>query len=269
MKKRAFSPKNTDFRQKPAKKKQFGQHFLRKHSVVDHMIERVTITPETHLLEIGCGDGFLTEALLRTPCKKVHVFEIDPEWAAFVTEKLGSEKLDLTTENILDADWEQFTQFQPLVLLANLPYQITFPILFLLQQHKHLFQEGVVMVQEEVAQKLVATHGKKYSATSLFLQHHFALELLEKVEPGAFSPPPKVYSRLVYFKPRTVQPIANEDAFWKFLKLAFQTPRQTLRNNLKKTHYVWQNLPDETLGLRAQQLSFDDFLSIWEKIRPS
>ena len=79
------------------------------------------------------------------------------------------------------------------------------------------------MVQEEVAQKLVAKRGKPYSVTTLFLQHNFHIELMEKVEPGAFSPPPKVFSRLVYFKPRFDAPeIPDEEQFWKFLKLCFE-----------------------------------------------
>jgi len=261
-------PKKPHFSEKPAKKKAFGQHFLRKRSVVDNMIERVQITDATYVLEIGCGDGFLTEQILeQTDCKALHVYEIDREWAEFVREKISDTRLHINIENILDVDWQTFDQFQPLILLANLPYQITFPILFRLQAAKDLFQEGVVMVQEEVAQKLVASRGRSYSATSLFLQHHFTLSLLEKIEPGAFSPPPKVHSRLVYFKPRKAAAIPEEKRFWKFLKLVFNTPRQTLKNNLRKTHFTWQKLPAEKLSMRAQQLSFDDFLQIWEILR--
>ena len=254
-------------RTKPRKKKAFGQHFLRKQSVVDHMIEKVEITPETSILEIGCGDGFLTESILgTTDCKHLLVYEIDREWAEFVRKKVEDKRLEIKTENVLDVDLGQLEEQKPWVLLANIPYQITFPILFLIHKNKSLFEEGVLMVQEEVAKKIVAKRGKPYSATSIFLQHHFDFELMEKVEPGAFSPPPKVFSRLLYFKPKYDQPqILDEENFWTFLKLCFRFPRQTLKNNLKSTHYDYAKISEEILKLRAQQLSFDDFLNLWEK----
>lgn len=253
---------------KPRKKKALGQHFLRKQSVVDHMIERVKIDPQTSILEIGCGDGFLTTAILeQTNCKKLTVFEIDPEWANVVKNKIQDKRLDLRIENVLDADFGPLGAEKPWVMLANLPYQVTFPIIFLIQEHKELFEEGVIMIQEEVAQKIVAKRGKPYSATSIFLQYHFDFELMEKVEPGAFSPPPKVFSRLLYFKPKHNQvSIPDEEKFWKFLKLCFRFPRQTLKNNLKSTHYDYSAVSDEQLKLRSQQMSFDKFLLLWSKI---
>ena len=75
---------------KPFKKKRFGQHFLRKQSVVDNMIEKVEINQDTSVMEIGCGDGFLTCAILeQTKCKKLRVFEIDPDWAEVVNKKIN------------------------------------------------------------------------------------------------------------------------------------------------------------------------------------
>lgn len=253
----------------PAKKKKFGQNFLRKQSVVDHMVDRVTITPETTVIEIGCGDGFLTAAILdQTKCKNLLVYEIDVQWLIVVQKKLRDKRLVLNHQNILELDFEkELAPKMPLVILANLPYQITFPIIFLIQKHKHLFQEGVVMVQEEVAQKIVAKGGRGYSATTLFLQYHFDWELMEKVEPAAFDPAPKVFSRLIYFKPKLdVKPIPHEEGFWKFLRLCYKTPRQTLRNNLRSTHYPYAKLSPETLSLRAQQMTFDEFIGIWEKL---
>lgn len=253
----------------PRKKKMFGQHFLRKHSVVDHMIDKVSITSDkTTIMEIGCGDGFLTSAILeQTKCKELICFEIDHEWAKFVRNKITDPRLDLRLQNILELDLATLSEQAPLVLLANLPYQITFPIIFLIQKNKHLFQEGVIMVQDEVAHKILASHGKGYSSTSLFLQYHFSWEKMEKVEPGAFAPPPKIYSRLLYFKPKLeVQEIPQEADFWKFLKFCFRSPRQTLRNNLRTTHYNLSDFSDDLLKMRAQQLSFDEFLELWKKI---
>jgi len=254
----------------PAKKKAFGQHFLRKDSVVDNMIAKVAIDANTSVLEIGCGDGFLTSAILKqTPCKLLQIYEIDPQWADFVRNKLPDKRLSVKTEDVLKADLTaELEGKKPWVVLANLPYQITFPILFSFLKNKALFNEGVVMVQEEVAQKIVSTGGRTYGKTTLFLQHHFTWELMEKVEPQAFEPAPKVYSRLLYFKPKMqLTEIPDEENFWKFLKICFNTPRQMLRNNLRTSHYPWDKLPEATLKLRAQQMSFDDFLGIWDLFR--
>lgn len=253
----------------PFKKKVFGQHFLRKQSAVDHMIEAVSVTPETTVLEIGCGDGFLTKSILaQTPCKELWCFEIDPEWAAVVRGAVPDPRLTIHLQNVLEADFGALEPRKPWVMLANLPYNITFPIIFQIQRHKHLFTEGVIMVQDEVARKIVATEGRTYNPTSLFLQHHFSWKLMEKIEPGAFTPPPKVNSRLLHFVPKVdIAPIPQEEAFWKFIKFCFRSPRQTIKNNLKPTHY--NNHPAITpdiLALRAQQMSFADFLRVWELI---
>lgn len=270
-KKKTFVQPTYEQRQQPYKKKKFGQHFLRKQSVVDHMIERVTITPETSVLEIGCGDGFLTRGILElTPCKQLWSYEIDPEWATYVKKQIKDSRLVIKQQDILAQQFEDFEQHKPWVVLANLPYQITFPILFLFQKHKHLFSEGVVMVQEEVAQKIVSTYGRTYNTTSLFLQHHFDWELMEKIEPAAFDPAPKIFSRLLYFKPKAkMVEIPNEVQFWKFIKICFLSPRQTLRNNLRTTHFDLAKIPENILSLRSQQMTFEQFLELWSVFNPA
>ena len=87
-------------------------------------------------------------------------------------------------------------------MLANLPYQVTFPILHNFQKNRHLLKEGVIMIQEEVAEKILKTSGRGYGYPSLFFQRYFTWKKLDKVPPTAFFPPPKVDSRLLYFKPR-------------------------------------------------------------------
>lgn len=245
-------------------KKKFGQHFLRQASVVDRMIETVHLDNNSSVFEIGCGDGFLTEAILKQPIARLWIFEIDPEWADYVAKKCADKRLTIFQEDILRVDFSKFEPHKPWVLLANLPYQITFPILHSLQANRSLLAEGVIMVQEEVAQKIVKTSGRGYGYSSLFFQYYFEWKMLDKVAPGAFYPPPKIYSRTLYFKPKqNVEPIVNEAEFWKFIKLLFHQPRRTLRNNLMQTHYDLSKFPEELLNLRAQQLGMNDFLAMW------
>lgn len=249
-------------------KKQYGQHFLRDRSVVDHMIDEVTLTPESSIFEIGCGDGFLTSAILEQNIARLWVFEIDPDWVEHVRTEFVDERLTVYEENFLDIDFARLELHKPWTVLANLPYQVTFPILYTFHRHRDLIKEGVVMMQEEVAQKIMKTSGRGYGFPALFLQYFFELKLLRKIEPGCFYPPPKVESRLVYFKPRSsVVEIPNESEFWKFIKICFRQPRRTLRNNLEQSHYDLSKISEDLLKLRAQQMGIQDFLKLWDVLR--
>ena len=248
-------------------KKKFGQHFLRDESVAQSMIDHVHITPESSVFEIGVGDGMLTREILKKPITRLWAFEIDPEWADYVRKNVKDSRLIVFLQDILQVDFAQLEPYKPWILLANLPYQITFPILYLLHQNRHLLQEAVVMVQEEVAQKIMKTHGRGYGYSALFFQYFFDLKLLNKVPPGAFLPPPKVHSRLIYLKPKqNVPAIAHETEFWKFIKIIFHQPRRTLKNNLIQSNFDISALTPEILSMRAQQLTMTDFLAMWAKI---
>lgn len=250
-------------------KKQHGQHFLHEQSVVDTMIDHVTLGSNTSVFEIGCGEGFLTRAILQQSIGRLWVFEIDPDWACFVGKEYKDPKLTVFTENILDVNFEQFEPHKPWTLLANLPYVVTFPILHKLQKNRHLLKEGVIMVQEEVAQKIVKIYGRGYGLPSLFFQHFFDWKLLTRIKPTAFYPPPKVDSRLLYFKPKpqeALDHIPQEEEFWKFIKRAFLKPRKTLKNNLQQYHYDLKKLTSEALQLRGQQLGKAELLDMWNKL---
>ncbi len=245
-------------------KKRYGQHFLKDRFYVDQMIKAVNLDQNISVVEVGCGEGILTGAILENFCKQLHVFEIDEQWASYVHKVYGSDtRLNIILDNVLDANWD-LLEDQSLVMLANLPYQITFPIFHKIKKYRHLFLEGVVMIQEEVAQKIVKKTGRDYGFSSLFFQHYFELKLLDKISPGAFYPPPSIYSRLLYFKPKqNITPILKEEEFWKFIKLCFAQPRRTLRNNLASTHFDLNLLDQALLLKRAQELAMKDFLSIW------
>ncbi len=249
-------------------KKKYGQHFLRDSTYVDQMLDAVSIDKKSCIFEIGGGDGFLTRKILERKLARLWVFEIDSEWAQHLKKTFDDARLRIVEENILDIDFSIFKDNAPWILLANLPYQITFPILHRLQQHRDLIKEGVVMVQEEVAQKVLKTQGRGYGYPSLFFQYYFDWKKLSKVPPTAFFPPPKVFSRLLYFKPKKeVKAIPDEQQFWKFIKICFKQPRRTLKNNLVQSHIDISRIPQEILKLRGQQLSMEDFLNLWKKLR--
>lgn len=250
-------------------KKKFGQHFLRDSRITDHMIEQVRITSDSSVFEIGCGDGFLTKAIMQTPIARLWVFEIDPEWAQHVRQLISDPRLCVFEQNFLDAKPDPFTAHSPWIILANLPYQVTFPILHWFLQNRELIAEGVVMVQEEVAHKITARSGRGYGYISLYFQWFFEWKKLDKIPPTAFVPPPKVFSRLLYFKPKKDLPeIADEAGFWRFIQDCFRQPRRTLRNNLMHlSQYQNKQISETMLNLRAQQLTIDELREFWDSVR--
>lgn len=246
-------------------KKQFGQHFLQDQSVIDTMIAKVHLTQSSSIFEIGCGAGVLTKSILSEPISRLWVFEIDPDWADYVAKQYPDSRMKMHLANILDADFSPFVPFAPWTLLANLPYQVTFPILHMLVANRSLLKEGVVMVQEEVAQKIVKTGGRGYGYQSVYLQHFFDWQLLTKIPPTAFYPAPKVDSRLLYFKPKPqLDVIIDEPEFWQFIKRVFLQPRRTLKNNLQMFHYKLEKVPESTLSLRAQQMNKHQLIELWQ-----
>ncbi len=248
-------------------KKKFGQHFLKEQWVIDRILENVELNASASIFEIGGGSGILTRGILQKNIARLWVFEIDSDWVNYLKNNIKDQRLSVFHENILDINFEKFEQHKPWTLLANLPYQVTFPILYLLQKNMQLLKEGVIMVQEEVAQKLLKTHGRDYGYVSLFFQYYFDWKPLDKISPSAFNPPPKVFSRLLYFKPKFQRvDIKDEENFWKFIKACFKSPRRTLRNNLAQSNFDLTKISEDILKLRAQQMSFEQFLEIWDKI---
>jgi 16S rRNA (adenine1518-N6/adenine1519-N6)-dimethyltransferase len=260
-------------------KKKFGQHFLQDHYFIDQIIAQVQFSSTTNVFEIGCGEGVLTKAIALQPLHQLKIFEIDPEWANLVKKHFKNDpRVTMFLGNILDQNLNELFAGQTWVLLANLPYCITFPILHLLYQSRSVVSEGVIMIQEEVAQKIVQKSGRGYGYPSLFFQHYFDWKVLDKVPPTAFYPAPKVFSRLLHFKTKkNPEVIVHEADFWKFIKMCFLQPRRTLKNNLQQSKY-WEKVATdldhavptiftpELLQKRAQELSMDDFLKIWQSL---
>ena len=250
-----------------ALKKKYGQHFLQDMHFIQSMLDKVSIQGRS-VFEVGPGQGVLTRTILKTDVAQLWAFEIDEEWVTYFKKDIQDPRLTIMHTNILDVDFLCFEADKPWTLLANLPYQITFPLLHRFFTFREMLREGVIMIQEEVAQKIVATRGRDYGYSSLFFQYYFEWQLMDKVPPTAFYPAPKVYSRLIYFRPKeTVQLIEQEDAFWTFIKTCFKQPRRTLKNNLQSTHYAIDRIPEHMLSARAQQLDIDALLALWKLIQ--
>jgi len=248
--------------------KKHGQYFLRDSQITSAMLSSVDLKGAS-VFEIGCGDGFLTRAILAEPVERLFVFEIDPLWAKRVQETCNDVRLTMHVTDFLAVMPEMLQATNRWIVLSNLPYHLTFPILHKIKEFGELVPAGVFMMQEEVAQKLVKTHGKGYGYVSLFFQYYFDWKLLSKVPPSSFYPQPKVFSRLIScVRKKDVVDIPQEKDFWRFIRFCFSQPRRTLRNNLMQTHVTLEIVPEELLDLRSQQMTMSDFLKLWELVRP-
>lgn len=242
--------------------KAHGQNFLQDLQYLERSLAGFTLAG-ANVLEIGPGSGVLTKRLLAEAVARVVAVEIDERWVAYGKKNIKDQRCTIVHGDIAQLDWSTLLGNDTWLLIANLPYHVTFPILFKLVQYRAAIPQALLMVQEEVAQKLVKTGGRDYGYISLFFQWHFSIQLLEKVPPEAFNPPPKVFSRFIALTAQFPAPIVAQEEFWLFIKRCFGQPRRTLENNLKPFHYDLSLIDERYRLLRAQQLRMSDFLAIW------
>lgn len=229
----------------PQTRKQFGQHWLRNDKALRQIVNAAGIQPGDRLLEIGPGTGVLTRQLLPLAAALVAV-EIDRDLCKLLVQKLGNvENFLLLQGDILSLDLEAnltaFPKFQnPTKVVANIPYNITGPILEKLlgtiaAPNPAPFDTIVLLVQKEVGDRLYAKPGTKaFGALSVRVQYLAQCEWIYHVPASAFQPPPKVDSVVVRIKPRPIEnPALDPRKLETIIKLGFATKRKMLRNNLQ------------------------------------
>jgi len=219
--------------------KQFGQHFLKDNAIADKIVQAAGITRSEPVWEIGPGHGVLTDRIMELT-DDVTAFEIDNRLFELLSKKYG-DKLNLINRDILAVNWQQLLSEKTAVcghklkLISNLPYQITSPVLYAIEENAQWFSRVILMVQKEVADRLTAKAGcKAYGVMTLKLNYAFKIDFLFNVPPEAFQPPPKVYSAVVMLQPRFDQPaLKSLDTYRLIINKAFAQRRKTLRNNMR------------------------------------
>lgn len=218
--------------------KSMGQNFLIEGWVPDGLVEGAGVSLQNGVLEIGPGIGPLTMRLSNAATKVVAV-ELDRSLLPVLAETLaGRNNVEIIPGDILKLDIgalvdEKFSGLTPMAC-ANLPYNITTPVLSALIDSRR-FAQIAVMIQREVALRICAAPGTaEYGAFSIYCQYHTAPELLFDVGPECFVPAPKVTSSVVRMTPRHMPPIAVQDEkrFFRLVKAAFGQRRKTLLNAL-------------------------------------
>lgn len=247
-------------------RKRFGQHFLRDPNVLNKLLSVIAPKPTDHLVEIGPGQGVLTELLLPT-VKRLDAIEIDRDLITVLEERFsGNNNLRIHQADALKFDLNTIeTDNKRLRIVGNLPYNISTPLLFKLFSYGNLIQDMIFMLQKEVVDRLTATPGSHdYGRLSVMAQYFCENSELFTVGPGAFSPPPKVESAVVCLIPRQhTHPVNDLNLLAAIVREAFSYRRKTLRNCLKKYISVedLQALNIDPIK-RPQELTVEDFVKI-------
>ncbi|MDL2287271.1 16S rRNA (adenine(1518)-N(6)/adenine(1519)-N(6))-dimethyltransferase RsmA [Eubacteriales bacterium OttesenSCG-928-G02] len=264
------------------KKKKYGQNFLTSDRIPKKIVEQSGITKDFGVIEIGAGQGILTQQLLNT-AKNVISVEIDEELIPFLNEKFKNyNNFLLINDDILKVDLNKYIESHfkemSVAVCANLPYYITTPILMKLLEGKHGFKTITVMVQKEVASRLVSFKGdKEYGAITAVCNYYANVKKLFNVSAGCFSPPPKVDSAVIRFDLYDAPPVKldNEKLFFDVIKAAFNQRRKTFvnssnsffNNNYSKdliTEIL--NELNKNINIRGEELDIHDFAFISNKL---
>lgn len=261
-------------RRNPPVRKSLGQHFLSDPRILDKIVDALDPTGDDTVVEIGPGRGALTEILSRRAGRVVAI-EYDRQLAAMLRERFdGSNVLiveaDVLSVNLHDVAGGRF------LLAGNVPYYITTPILFQALQRPRA-ERAVFLVQKEVADRMAAPPGgKTYGALSVNIQALASAEVITRVPPGAFRPPPKVDSAVVRVVPRgepDVQP-EEEKKFSEFVQAAFGMRRKQLRRVLRALREMSADEADAILQeqgidptLRPESLTSRQFAGLFRAMR--
>lgn len=258
-------------------KKQFGQNFLSDEGILENIVEEAQLLPEDMVLEIGPGMGTLTEKIAQK-AKKVISVEIDHTMVAYLEREIVSkhDNIQVVDGDFLKLDLKEFLNEhfgnQKVTVIANIPYYITSPIIMALLEQKERFQKIVLMVQEEVADRLESLPGKKsYGSLTLAVQYQADVRKAFRVPAMFFTPPPKVDSAVVVLEghSRYEKSDISEKLLFHLIRKAFSTRRKTLLNCLcgdgeyKKeqiTLIIHQMGLDERI--RGEALSLGQFMEL-------
>jgi 16S rRNA (adenine1518-N6/adenine1519-N6)-dimethyltransferase len=219
-------------------KKGWGQHFLIDRNILNKVIRTAQVGKDDVILEVGPGLGEMTLALGQQ-VKRVIAIEIDPKLVEILKKKLEDyPNVEVTKRDILKVNLNQLLEKegQPIKVVANLPYQISTPLLFRFIESRKVFSTLTLMLQREVAERMVALPGgKEYGPLSIFVQSVSNLSIRFFIKPSAFFPPPKVESAVIHMSFRERPAVKWEDEKWfrKVVRGCFGYRRKTLINALK------------------------------------
>lgn len=217
-----------------------GQVFLKDRRVIQRIMRSLDLQPDDAILEIGAGPGTMTD-LLATQAERVWAVEVDPRLAGGLREKFAdSPHVEVVEGDILKLSIDSLCRAagrERIRVFGNLPYYITSPCLLQLFKSHARITDIVVMVQREVAERIVAPPGSEaYGLFSVTCQYYTEPRMLFPIPPQAFRPVPQVHSALVRMRVESQKEklgVEDEQSFWRLVQAAFSHKRRTLVNNWK------------------------------------
>ncbi len=258
---------------KPYPKKSLGQNYLIDENIGKKIIDTFNIKEDDLIVEIGPGKGEITKHIL-SYTKNVTAIEIDKNNFSYLKENFPN--LNVINQDFLKTDLKSLrdefnsSAKEQIRIIGNIPYYISSEILFKLIDHNNIIQDVQIMMQDEVAQRIVAKPSTKaYGILSIILQVFSTPKLIFKVSKNCFYPKPKVDSRIVHFdfNENKLSKISNIDFFRKFIRTSFGTRRKTLRNTLLKMNIKSEDTSiDFDFTRRAESLSVDELIDLSNKL---
>lgn len=261
-------------------KKSLGQNFLTDLNILNNIIEAADLNEESHVIEVGPGIGALTEQLARHS-QQVLAFEIDQRLLPVLKDTLSPySNVTVVNEDVLKADVAQiaaetFSSLDNIKVVANLPYYITTPIMMSFLESELPVAEMIVMMQKEVAERIIAKPGSKaYGSLSIAIQYYMEASIAFIVPKTAFVPQPNVDSAILKLVRRLEPRVAvhSEQHFFELVRASFTQRRKTLWNNLtgfygktpEQKEKIRQALEITNIepSRRAETLSLEEFADL-------
>ena len=238
-------------------RKRFSQNFLVDDQIVSRIVATISPKKSDNIVEIGPGKGSLTFPLLEH-LDHLSVIEIDRDLISFLKLK-KQDKLTIYEADALKFDYGLISD--NLRIVGNLPYNISSPLLFRLLSSKNQIIDMTFLLQKEVVDRIVASHGSKtYGRISVMMQSFFEVESMFTVPKESFDPQPKIESAILYLKTRTKPLTENIKLLEKIVKISFSQRRKTLKNCLKSI--LSQEQTEIDLSQRAEMLNIENFITL-------
>lgn len=260
----------------PSKPK-LGQNFLRDAHAIERIVAALGDCSAATVIEIGPGRGAVTR-LLASRAGQIVAIELDGNLAERLRAEFPAGRVTVVHQDVLEFDFQSLRAAvgSRLAVVGNLPYYITSPILLKLAASSASLNQAVLMMQREVADRVVAEPGSRdYGALSVTVQMYGPVERLFTLPPGAFSPPPEVYSSVIRwrFSPRFAELEVDEAQFLAFVRQAFAQKRKTLANNMRAADFTQAAVEAAMTrtGIdtraRAEELSIESLAALWKATR--
>lgn len=250
--------------------KKFGQNYIRDKNIINKIVKIINPLEDDIIIEIGPGLGSLTEKLSsdfkQATKQNYFAIEIDKRVIDYLREKFPD--VNFINQDILLFDFQKFyLQFNKKIrIVGNIPYNLTSPIIFKLIENRNIINDVVIMVQLDVAKRLIAKpRTKDYGILTVILNTFADVELCFKVSPNVFVPKPRVDSAIIHFTFRDKYlNIKNEKIFLQVVKSLFNTRRKTIKNSLNNSIFASINFSNLNLNYskRAEELSIEEFISL-------